>query len=104
MRLFLVAVCGLVAGVLAVPTTTITTTTTTTNANAATEVERHVVHEKRDRLPRNWRRSAKLMGDSVIPIRIALTQQNLHSIEDHLMDVVRVFPCQFHFFFSFFFC
>lgn len=74
MRFSLVALCGLAAGVLAIPT-------------ATNEIERHVVHEKRDHVPHRWRRSAKLTPDSVIPIRVALTQQNLHQIEEHLMNV-----------------
>lgn len=73
MRLSLVAVCGLVAGAFAVPTTT--------------TAERHVLHEKKDQIPHKWKRSAKLTPDSVIPIRIALTQQNLDLIDEHLMDV-----------------
>lgn len=73
MRLSLVALCGFAASAFAVPTTT--------------TVERHVVHEKRDNVPQKWKRTARLTPDSVIPIRIALTQQNLHLIEDHLLDV-----------------
>jgi len=70
----LVTFCGLAAGVFAIPTT-------------QNEVQGHVIHEKKDFIPHKWRRSAKLTPDSVIPIRVALTQQNLHQIEDHLMDV-----------------
>jgi len=73
MRLSVFAFCALATSALAVPTTT--------------TAERHVIHEKRESVPRAWKRSARLTPDSVIPIRIAMTQQNLHLIEDHLMDV-----------------
>jgi len=61
MRFSLIAVCGLLTGALAAPTIS----------------KRHVVHEKRDRLPARWGKRSKLHGDSVLPMRIALTQRNL---------------------------
>jgi hypothetical protein len=55
-------------------------------ANSAID-KRHVIHEKRDSLPVNWRRSAKLHPDSILPMRIALTQGNLDKADEFLMDV-----------------
>jgi tripeptidyl-peptidase-1 len=72
MRFSLLAVCGLLAGAIAAPTA---------------HSRRHVVHERRSRLPANWRRSTKLSSDAVLPLRIALTQSNLDRAEEFLMDV-----------------
>jgi tripeptidyl-peptidase-1 len=47
----------------------------------------YVIHEKRDRLPPNWRKREKLDGNFVLPIRIALAQKNLDIAEKLLMDV-----------------
>ena len=48
---------------------------------------RHVVHERRDRLPTHWVKSARIHEDSVIPMRVALTQNNLHRADEFMMDV-----------------
>ncbi|KAI9852854.1 MAG: hypothetical protein M1838_004413 [Thelocarpon superellum] len=53
----------------------------------ASPVSHHVVHEKREAAPANWRRAARLNAEAVLPLRIALTQQNLHRGADFLMDV-----------------
>ena len=66
------AVCGILTGVVTSPT-----------PNA----KRHVVHERRERLPTNWRRSAELHGSTLLPLRIALTQRNLDKAHEFLMDV-----------------
>jgi tripeptidyl-peptidase-1 len=71
MRISLIAVCSLAAGVLSAPTTK----------------DKHVVHERKPHLPAAWRRSVKIHGDSVIPMKIALTQNNLHRAEEFLMEV-----------------
>lgn len=72
MQFSLVTVCALFAGAIAAP---------------APNTRRQVVHERRDRLPVNWERNAKLHGDSFMPLRIALTQSNLHRADEFLMDV-----------------
>jgi tripeptidyl-peptidase I len=72
MRFTILALSALVAGAIAAP---------------ATSAKRHVTHEKRDSLPRNWRRNAKLHPDSTLPMRIALTQSNLDKADEFLMDV-----------------
>ena len=64
--------CGLLAGVFAVPTT---------------NSKRHVVHERRERLPMNWARDTELHSESLLPLRIALTQSNLDKADEYLMDV-----------------
>lgn len=49
----------------------------------------HVVHERRSFNPeaRGWRLSRRMQGDAVLPVKIGLTQQNLHTIEDLLLSV-----------------
>lgn len=54
---------------------------------APTPQERYAVHERRDRLPMQWEKTARIHEASVIPMRVALTQKNLHKGEDFLMDV-----------------
>jgi tripeptidyl-peptidase-1 len=49
--------------------------------------KRHVVHERRDKLPRNWRRDNQLPREQHLPMRIALKQSNLHNAEAFLMDI-----------------
>lgn len=58
-----------------------------TAAPAPTSAKRYVVHEKRDKLPSHWKKTAKLHEDSYFPIRIGLTQSNLHRADEFLMDV-----------------
>ncbi|PBP19131.1 hypothetical protein BUE80_DR010064 [Diplocarpon rosae] len=48
---------------------------------------RHVVHECRDRLPSQWARTSPIRVDSVLPMRIALTQRNIHKGNEFLDDV-----------------
>lgn len=47
----------------------------------------HTIHEKRDVLPPNWSESVKMPSDTIISMRIALAQSNLHRGEELLMDV-----------------
>ena len=47
------------------------------------------LHEKRASLPRNLRRTARVDGEAILPLRIALTQSNLEHAYDHLLDVSR---------------
>ncbi|KAH7346722.1 peptidase S8/S53 domain-containing protein [Rhexocercosporidium sp. MPI-PUGE-AT-0058] len=55
--------------------------------SAPTLNSRHVVHERRDRLPTHWVKSARIHEDHVIPMRIALAQNNLHRADEFLIDV-----------------
>ncbi|CZR58166.1 probable tripeptidyl-peptidase 1 precursor [Phialocephala subalpina] len=72
MHFSLITVCGLLTAAIAAP---------------APNSKRHVVHERRDRLPTHWNKNAKLHGDSFMPLRIALTQSNLDRADEFLMDV-----------------
>ena len=47
----------------------------------------HVVHEKRTSTHPRWVKAARLHPRSVLPMRIGLTQSNLESAEDYMMDV-----------------
>lgn len=46
----------------------------------------HVVHEEK-RSIRGWKRGTKLEDDVSLPVRIGLTQRNLHLGYELLMDV-----------------
>lgn len=52
---------------------------------------RHVVHEKRSAPPSNWSKKARLHPNSVIPVRIGLTQQNLHRADEFIEEVSHPF-------------
>ncbi|KAI4154970.1 MAG: hypothetical protein LQ340_001318, partial [Diploschistes diacapsis] len=58
-------------------------------AAAPTAPASHVVHEKRDALPRNWVKRSRLEGNVKLPMRVGLTQSNLHKGDDLLMEVSR---------------
>ena len=47
----------------------------------------HVLHEQRSSLPKVWRRSSRVDRDSILPVKIGLTQNNLENGYAHLMDV-----------------
>jgi tripeptidyl-peptidase-1 len=72
MRFSLFAVTGLLTGAIAAP---------------ATNSKRHVLHERRSALPTDWEMESRLHHDTVLPMRIALTQSNLHRADEFLMDV-----------------
>lgn len=56
---------------------------------AAAPLSAPVVHEKRDvsRLHLNLGRSVRVEPDAILPVRIALTQSNLETGYDHLMQI-----------------
>ncbi|THH08980.1 hypothetical protein EW145_g2349 [Phellinidium pouzarii] len=58
-------------------------------AAAEPHLSPHVLHEKRAFAPeaRGWRLSRRLEGHAILPVKIGLTQQNMHTIEDVLMAV-----------------
>lgn len=72
MRFSLIAIGGLLTTAIAAPTT---------------DSKRHVVHERRARIPKHWERDSRLHGDSYLPMRIALSQSNLDRADEFLMDV-----------------
>jgi tripeptidyl-peptidase-1 len=47
----------------------------------------HVIHERRTVEPIGWAKSHRADADHIIPLRIGMKQQNLHMLEDLLMDV-----------------
>ncbi|ESZ93201.1 Pro-kumamolisin [Sclerotinia borealis F-4128] len=47
----------------------------------------HVVHERRSEPPAKWSRASRLHPEAVFPVRIGLTQQNLHRAEEFLNEV-----------------
>lgn len=72
MHLILLAVLFLSVGVFATP---------------ASSSNYHVVHERRGHLPASWTNRSRIPGDSFLPMKIALTQSNLHKANDFLNDV-----------------
>lgn len=47
----------------------------------------HVVHERRAAEPLEWSKSRRLEPHRVLPMRFGLAQQNMHRLEDLLMEV-----------------
>lgn len=47
----------------------------------------YAVHEKRDGRAATWVQGQRVSGNSILPIRIALVQNNLDSAYEHLMNV-----------------
>ena len=54
---------------------------------APSKYANHVIHERRTVEPVGWVKSHKADADDIIPLRIGMKQQNLHMLEDLLMDV-----------------
>jgi tripeptidyl-peptidase I len=54
---------------------------------AAPSPKGHVRHEKRDSPPAQWVKRSRVASDAILPVRIGLTQSNLHKAGDYLMDV-----------------
>ena len=55
--------------------------------NAAPAPIKHVLHEERTVLSRDWTKGARIEKSAVIPMRIGLTQTNLEKGYDYLMEV-----------------
>lgn len=53
----------------------------------AIPASRHVVHEERYVIPPGWSRQARLPQDTLLPVKIGLTQSNLDKAYDVLSDV-----------------
>lgn len=47
----------------------------------------HVLHEKRDKLPVGWDNGKELDMNTILPMKIGLTQSNLDKAEEYLMDI-----------------
>ncbi|KAJ5745382.1 subtilisin-like protein [Penicillium odoratum] len=54
---------------------------------AAPATVKHVLHEKRDRQSYDWVKAGRVESDSVLPVRIGLSQNNLEKGYDLLMEV-----------------
>jgi tripeptidyl-peptidase-1 len=48
---------------------------------------KHALHEKRDRPSTDWVKGARVEADSILPMRIGLSQNNLEKGYDYLMEV-----------------
>jgi tripeptidyl-peptidase-1 len=46
-----------------------------------------VLHEKRDGAPHQWTKRSRADADEILPVRIGLTQSNLHKAEEYILDV-----------------
>jgi tripeptidyl-peptidase I len=46
-----------------------------------------VLHEKRNHVPAGWSHSHKYHAAAVLPLRFALSQPNLHSIDKYINDI-----------------
>jgi tripeptidyl-peptidase-1 len=55
-------------------------------ALAVATPDNHVIHEAREPV-QGWRKASKLEKDVPLPVRIGLTQSNLHRAHELLMDV-----------------
>jgi tripeptidyl-peptidase-1 len=55
--------------------------------NAAPAPIKHVLHEERTILSRDWTKGARIEKSAVIPMRIGLTQTNLEKGYHYLMEV-----------------
>lgn len=47
----------------------------------------HVLHEKRDALPVAWTKHSRAPRDTVLPVRIGLTERNLEHSDRFLDDI-----------------
>ncbi|KAF4552344.1 Pro-kumamolisin activation domain-containing protein 3 [Elsinoe fawcettii] len=56
-------------------------------AAIASPVAHYSVHEKRNSIPHGWSRQQELDRNAILPMRIALAQENLDKAYEHLMDI-----------------
>lgn len=47
----------------------------------------HIVHERRDFVPKAWAKRDRLEASAELPVRIGMTQRNLDKGHDFLMEV-----------------
>ncbi len=47
----------------------------------------HALHERRSYVPKAWQKRSRVEGTTRLPMRIGLTQGNLHKGHDLLMEV-----------------
>lgn len=58
-----------------------------TSLAAGSPLGSHVVHEKRNALPVAWTKHSRAPKDTVLPVRIGLTQRNLEHADRFLDDI-----------------
>jgi len=58
-----------------------------TFVNAAPAAFKHAVHEERSAPSKDWIKGARIEGSAILPMRIGLTQNNLHQGEKLIMEV-----------------
>ncbi|TVY16705.1 Aorsin [Lachnellula arida] len=58
-----------------------------TACSAAPATENFVLHEKRDGAPHQWTKRTRAHPAEILPVRIGLTQSNLHKAEEYILDV-----------------
>lgn len=56
------------------------------SGTTALPMVRRVIHKER-RPGGLWKQQNKFDTETILPMRVALSQQNLHRAEEHLMDV-----------------
>jgi tripeptidyl-peptidase-1 len=56
---------------------------------AAPTADNHnfVLHEKRDGALHQWTKRSRAHADEILPVRVGLTQSNLHKAEEYILDV-----------------
>lgn len=57
------------------------------SSSLAAAVLPHEIHELRDIIPAGWTRGSRLNKRTILPVRIALKQNNLDNLHDYLMQV-----------------
>ena len=65
----------------------VTAVTCFTACLAAPVAHDYVLHEKRNAAPHQWTKRSRAHADEILPVRIGLTQSNLHRAEEFIMDV-----------------
>ena len=51
------------------------------------ETYTHEIHERRSVIPKGWKQGSRLSEKTVLPVRIALTQSNMHKMNEYVMQV-----------------
>jgi tripeptidyl-peptidase-1 len=58
-----------------------------TQAAAVPHAANHVVHERRDAIPKSWIKRDRIDANVELPVRIGMTQSNLDKGHELLMEV-----------------
>jgi tripeptidyl-peptidase-1 len=63
-------------------------------SSAAPFTIKHVVHEERVKPPSEWIKTSRIESSAILPIRIGLTQSNLHKGPEYLGMFVNGCPVE----------